>query len=88
MQLCCAVFIQLYVLGQGAGSLSYNKAHRWLVLLGVLASTLQMVPQARLYMRPFQLYLQSRWNRAVQCLEYLITVNQDVFNYQWWMDQA
>ena len=52
-----------------------------------MASTLQMVPQDRLYMRPIQLYLQSRWNRVTQGLEYLITVSQDVFNHlQWWMD--
>ena len=64
-------------------------ARRWLVLLGVMASTLQMVQQARLHMRPIQMFLQSRWNRATQGLEYKVTVNQVVMNHlQWWRVRA
>ena len=60
-------------------------ARRWLVLIGVMASTLQMVQRARMHMRPVQLYLQSRWNRTTQGLEYLVTVDQVVFHHmQWW----
>ena len=64
-------------------------ARRWLVLLGVMASTLQMVQQARLHMRPIQMFLQSRWNRATQGLEYKVTVNQVVLHHlQWWRVRA
>ena len=41
----------------------YNTAHDYLVLLGKIASCLEMIPNARLFMRPIQMHLLQNWRQ-------------------------
>lgn len=59
----------------------------YLWLLGLMASTLLKVPQARLYMRPFQMYLNAMWSRVTQGLDYnIMTLLKLVPILQWLQD--
>ena len=40
----------------------YNTAHDYLVLVGKIASCLEMIPNARLFMRPIQMHLLQNWS--------------------------
>ena len=63
----------------------YFKVRVWLQLLGVMASTIQIVFKARLCQRPIQFFLNSKWDRRVQSLSYKIMVTKLVYNsLLWW----
>jgi ribonuclease HI len=64
---------------------TYLKARHYLRFLGLMASTLLMVPRARLYMRPVQVYLNASWNRKTMSLDYrIMTPLRLVPIIQWW----
>jgi ribonuclease HI len=63
----------------------YMKARHYLKFLGLMASTLMMVPRARLYMRPLQVYLNSMWDRRTMSLDFqIVTPFKLVKTIQWW----
>jgi hypothetical protein len=65
-------------------SQSYT-ARMWLQLIGLMASTIQMIRYARLRMRVVQLHVNARWNRTRHPLSFQISVTQEVFAHiQWW----
>ena len=51
-------------------------AHQFLVLLGIMASCIDLAPLARLHMRPIQLYLLSKWRPGWHDLEKMILVEK------------
>jgi hypothetical protein len=64
---------------------TYHKARHFLKFLGLMASTLIMVPQARLYMRPIQIYLNATWDRKTMSLNHKIMIPLRLFPIiQWW----
>jgi hypothetical protein len=66
---------------------TYRKARHYLKFLGLMASTLMMVPKSRLYMRPLQIYLNSIWDRKKMTLDFIImTPLRLVSTIQWWSD--
>ena len=52
----------------------YNTAHDYLVLLGKIASCVEMIPNARLFMRPIQLHLLQNWSPIIISMDYQILV--------------
>jgi hypothetical protein len=63
-------------------------AQLWLRLLGVLAASIAVVPQARLRMRPLQMYLLSRWT-PLQSLDVRLVVPVSLVSHiQWWVNHA
>jgi hypothetical protein len=64
---------------------TYKKARHFLKFLGLMASTLMMVPKARLYMRPVQIYLNANWNRKTMTLNHKIMIPLRLVSViQWW----
>ena len=51
-----------------------NSAHSYLVLLGKIASCVELIPNARLFMRPIQLHLLKNWSSARMNMKYQIPV--------------
>jgi hypothetical protein len=51
---------------------TYKTAREYLRLLGLMTSSMLMVPHARLYMRPIQIYLNASWNRKTMTLKHQI----------------
>ena len=64
-------------------------ARDYMVLLGLIASCLEMIPNARLYMRPIQLHLLKHWNPTSLPMSFSIKVTpQLVHHLNWWsLDQ-
>ena len=59
-------------------------AQRWLQLLGLCAATIQVLPVARLRMRPIQMYFLSKWSILLP-LDHLIVVPLSLLPHlQWW----
>ena len=52
----------------------YNTARDYLVLLGKIASCLEMIPNARLFMRPILLHLLQNWSPIRMSMDYQIPV--------------
>jgi hypothetical protein len=66
---------------------AYVQAKLWLRLLGLLASTFQVVRWARIKARPLQFYVNSKWN-SMMPLEQPILVTRHVWNHlQWWLKE-
>jgi ribonuclease HI len=66
---------------------TYVKARYYLKFLGLMASTLMMVPSARLYMRPLQIYLNAHWNRKTMSLNHKVMIPLKLLSViQWWSD--
>ena len=64
-------------------------AKDFLHLLGLIASCLELIPNARLYMRPVQLHLLSFWKPSSMRLETEIPVTQHLRSHlKWWLDIA
>ena len=60
-------------------------AHQFLVLLGIMASCIDLAPLARLHMRPIQLYLLSKWRPGSHDLEKMIQVEKILKDHLiWW----
>ncbi|XP_052228265.1 uncharacterized protein LOC127842674 isoform X1 [Dreissena polymorpha] len=67
----------------------YTKARQYLVVLGMMASTLEIVPNARLYMRPLQMHLLRNWSPARMSLHWEVPCTQSVkSSLHWWLHQA
>jgi hypothetical protein len=65
----------------------YIKAKLWLTLLGLLASTFQVLRWARIKARPLQFYVNSKCNSALP-LDKPILVTRHVWNHlQWWLKE-
>ena len=64
-------------------------ARDYLHLLGLMASCIQIVPNARLYMRPIQKHLLSHWRPASQEWEAIIPFTQQLNPHlAWWLNSA
>jgi hypothetical protein len=64
---------------------TYRKARHYLKFLGLMASSLMMVPKSKLYMRPLQIYLNSIWDRMKMTLDFqIMTPLKLVSTIQWW----
>lgn len=60
-------------------------AHNFLHLLGLMASCIELVPNARLYMRPIQLHLLHFWRPVTRDLQAIIPITQHLIDHlQWW----
>ena len=61
-------------------------ARDFLQWLGIVASCIDLIPNARLYMRPIQLHLLSFWKPSSQDLEKIIPITQHLIQHlQWWL---
>ncbi|CAC5406579.1 unnamed protein product [Mytilus coruscus] len=61
----------------------------FLHLLGIMASCIELIPNARLYMRPIQLHLLSFWRPACQEFKTLVPVTQHLKSHLiWWLNSA
>ena len=64
-------------------------AQDFLHLLGLMASCLELIPNARLYMRPIQLHLLCFWKPSSMNLTVKIPVTQHLKSHlRWWSDLA
>ncbi|CAC5424143.1 unnamed protein product [Mytilus coruscus] len=64
------------------------EAHVMLRLLGLMASCIDLVPWARLHMRPLQLYLLAWWRPALHSLNHLIPLYQPLQEHLfWWLNR-
>ena len=64
-------------------------AQQYMKLLGIIASCLELIPNARLFMRPIQLHLLQAWNPAKMSLNYQIPCTKELKSHlQWWLNTA
>ncbi|CAC5412705.1 unnamed protein product [Mytilus coruscus] len=64
------------------------EARVMLRLLGLMASCIDLVPWARLHMRPLQLYLLAWWRPALHSLNHLIPLYQPLQEHLfWWINR-
>ena len=64
-------------------------ARQYLQTLGVMASCIELIPNARLYMRPVQLHLLHWWKPVSRDLEALIPSSQHLSEHLiWWLQEA
>lgn len=64
-------------------------AHQYMKLLGMIASCLELIPNARLFMRPIQLHLLSVWNPIKMSLNHPIPCTQTLVPHlKWWLHSA
>lgn len=67
----------------------HNTARDYLMLLGLIASCIELIPNARLYMRPIQLHLLHFWKPSTRDLTYQIPFTQHLKDHlNWWLDRA
>ena len=60
--------------------------YMWLRLLGVMVSTLQVVKDARLFMRPVQAYVLQFWSHPLNLHRKVVVPVKLVQHLQWWKD--
>ncbi|VDI03229.1 Hypothetical predicted protein [Mytilus galloprovincialis] len=61
----------------------------FLHLLGIMTSCIELIPNARLYMRPIQLHLLSFWRPACQEFKIFVPVTQHLKSHLiWWLNSA
>ena len=66
-----------------------NTAYHYLVLLGKIASCLELIPNARLFMRPIQLHLLQNWSPVRMTMSCRITVTPSLKPHlRWWLQEA
>ena len=66
----------------------YFSAHRWLQLLGHLASTIHVVHMARLFLRPVQFFVFRQWNHKTLPLSFKMLVKNKVYkDLGWWRNK-
>lgn len=66
-----------------------SSARDFLHTLGLMASCIELVPNARLYMRPIQLHLLHFWKPITNDLEMIVPVTQHLKQHlHWWLNQA
>ena len=67
----------------------HNTAHDFLHLLGLMASCIELIPNARLYMRPIQLHLLHFWRPVTKDMQMIVPVTQHLKGHlKWWLDIA
>ena len=67
----------------------HNQARDFLHLLGIMVSCIDLIPNARLYMRPIQLHLLSFWKPVSQKLDGNIPFTQHLKSHLiWWKNGA
>jgi hypothetical protein len=67
----------------------HNQATDFLHQLGIMASCIDLIPNARLYMRPIQLHLLSFWKPVSQKLDVNIPFTQHLKSHlSWWKSGA
>ncbi|CAC5403693.1 unnamed protein product [Mytilus coruscus] len=67
----------------------HNTARDYLMLLGLIASSIELIPNARLFMRPIQLHLLHFWRPSTRDLTYQIPFTQHLKDHlNWWLDRA
>jgi len=65
------------------------KAQDFLHLLGLMASCIELVPNARLYMRPIQLYLLCFWKPSTCSVDMSVPITQHLVSHlSWWKQKA
>lgn len=63
-----------------------NTARHFLIVLGMIASCLELIPHGRLFMRPLQLHLLQNWSPARMSLNCQVPVTpQLISDLQWWL---
>lgn len=66
-----------------------TKAKDFLHLLGLMASCIELIPHARLFMRPIQLHLLSFWKPSLHSVEMSIPCTLHLKSHlQWWLNPA
>jgi hypothetical protein len=64
---------------------SYRTARQFMQLLGLMAASLKVVPWARLFMRPIQIYLMAFWSPRMLDLDHKILVRRTLLPHLlWW----
>ncbi|CAC5406985.1 unnamed protein product [Mytilus coruscus] len=67
----------------------HNTASDYFVLLGLIASCIEMIPNARLFMRPIQLHLLHYWKPSSKDLLCQIPFTLHLKSHLiWWLDRA
>lgn len=66
-----------------------NTAYNYLVLLGKIASCIELIPNARLFMRPIQLHLLQNWSPARMTMNCQIPVTPSLKPHlRWWLQEV
>ncbi|VDI60040.1 Hypothetical predicted protein [Mytilus galloprovincialis] len=64
-------------------------ARDFLHLLGIMSSCLEIIPNARLHMRPVQIHLLKFWKPVSQNLEFKVPITAHLRSHlKWWLDQT
>lgn len=64
-------------------------ARDFLHLLGIMSSCLEIIPNARLHMRPVQIHLLKFWKPVSQDLEFKVPITAHLRSHlKWWLDQT
>ena len=67
----------------------YAEARDFLHLLGLMSSCIEIIPNARLHMRPIQIHLLKFWRPVSQNLEFKVPITAHLkFHLKWWQDLA
>ena len=70
-------------------NMKMQTAREFLQLLGIMASCIEIIPNARLYMRPLQIHLLSFWKPSSQKLDQKIPVTKQLKSHlKWWSNSA
>ncbi|XP_045212562.2 uncharacterized protein LOC123563664 [Mercenaria mercenaria] len=66
-----------------------NTAHHYMVLLGKIASCLDLIPNARLFMRPIQIHMLQNWSPSRMSMSHQIVVTPSLVPHlKWWLQEA
>jgi hypothetical protein len=69
--------------------LGQNTARDYLIFLGKIASCLDLIPNARLFMRPIQLHLLQNWSPIRMSFSHVIPVSHSLkYHLQWWLQEV
>jgi len=61
-------------------------ARDYMVLLGMIASCLELIPNAKLFMRPIQLHLLEHWNPKYMSMNFIVNITPQLAqNLNWWL---
>jgi len=68
---------------------AHRSARQFLVILGLMNACIEVVPYARLMMRPIQMYLLAHWRPTSKDLEFQIPVRPELVKHlEWWQSQS
>lgn len=67
----------------------FASAQNFLKILGIMASCIEVIPLARLHMRPVQIHVLHFWSQASKDMEALIPITQHLKDHlNWWLLRA